>query len=252
MFMNISIPPIINKFYRLFGVVFILAGIFALFYKGYINWGSLKIKQAEFITVKGEASSNMANQVAKFSANVYSRNMSKEKAVADVNQRSQRVVDAIKAFGIDSQDVKTTNLNIYQYEDTYYENGVAKFRPGEWRANITIETTLRDAAKAQAFATMLTSQDISDVYGPNFSLDESTIDQDSLYSRAMDDAKSKATAMAYKAGRKLGLVISVVEGTSYSDSYAVLDRGMGGGGGAPLEPGSALVKASVTVTYSLE
>jgi uncharacterized protein YggE len=58
--------------------------------------------------------------------------------------------------------------------------------------------------------------------------------------------------MAAASGATLGKVIQVAEGSSGGvvTPFARME-GMGGGGGAPMEPGSTLVTKMVTVTFEL-
>jgi len=49
----------------------------------------------------------------------------------------------------------------------------------------------------------------------------------------------------------LGKVINIVEGTSGATSYRSIGFEGGGGGGAPVEPGSQNISKSVTVTFEL-
>lgn len=88
------------------------------------------------------------------------------------------------------------------------------------------------------------------MYGPNFSMDEDSGETDELFAEAIENARKKAQNVAASTGRKLGKVLSVVEGVTSGGPVPIL-RMEAGGGGAPLEPGTGTVSKSVTVVFEL-
>lgn len=229
----------------------IIAASFLLPWKN-INWGNFKLLSQETVTVVGEAQSQEKSQIASFSAGVSVIGDDKEKASNDVNQKVQAISDAVKTFGIAPADIKTQNLSIYQAEETYYDNGVQKQRPGQWRVNNTVEITLRNIERASDLADLLTKSGATNVYGPNFTMDNSRPAENALLDDAMKDAKEKAETIASSSGKKLGKVVSVIEGNSGSRIYPLAATMEGKGGGAAVEPGSQTVQKSLTVTFELK
>jgi len=224
----------------LFGIVVLVAGL--------LYFSPWKVRT---VTVTGSAQSQKTNEMASYTAGVNAVNDSKEKAVAEVNEKVTALVQSIKQFGIADKDIKTQNLNIYQNQETYYEDGVQKQRLGQWNVNNSIEITLREIGKAQELTDLLSKSGANNVYGPNFSLDESNSKDTGLTELAIKDAREKADVIAKASGAKLGEVVEVVEGgisTNYP-MYAAKADGMGGG--APVEVGSTTVSKSVTVTFEL-
>jgi hypothetical protein len=203
------------------------------------------------ITVSGTSTSQQKNQVARYSAAVSSKNTDKTKAVDEVNSKSAKLVSDIKNFGIPDKDIQTQSVNIYREPEFYYENGVQKNREGDWSANITVETTIRDTTKVEDFTALLTQNDISNIYGPSFSYDDENMDKSALLKAAYDNAKTKADSLAAGMGMKLGKTLSVVEGSSYGVAPYLEKAGMGAGG-AGIEPGSSSVSETLTVTFELK
>lgn len=232
----------------LFGIIL----FFALSYMGILKWGTIKIERESYITVSGSSQSQKKNEIATFNAGVTVINKDKAIAVSEVNTKSQKMVDEIKNFGISDNDVKTANMYIYQEQEAYYDGGIQKYRPGMWRATLSVEIILRDITRASDLASMLASLDTTDLNGPNFSLDTRNNNETSLLSDAIENAREKAQAMAESSGRSLGEIKNVVEGTDYNmPVFSAKADGMGGGG-APLEPGSTTVSKTVTVTFGLK
>lgn len=211
------------------------------------------VQQPRTVTATGIAKTQKTNEVAQFTAGVNAVNDDKQKAVGEVDTKVKELIKAIKAFGIDSKDIKTQNLNIYQNQESYFEGGTQKQRLGQWNVSNNVEMTLRDVARANDLATLLSQSGANNVYGPNFSLDTDMGNDQTLVKQALDDAKAKAQNMAKNAGMSLGKVITVQEGTNaelpilYGNA-----KGMGGGGGMPTEAGSTTVSKTMTVTYELK
>lgn len=234
----------------LLGLILLL-GFFFLPWK-YVNWGNIKLLNQETVTVVGEAKSQLKNQVANFNAGVSSVTDDKDKAIKEVNQKVEALITAIKDFGITSRDIKTQSLSVFQQEETYYDNAVQKQRPGQWRVNNTIDITLRDVDRASALADLLTKSGATNVYGPNFTIDNTIQPETSLLYDAMKNAREKADIIAKASGKKLGKVISVTEGFSQPGIMPMMFAEKAGGAGAPVEPGSKTISKSVTVVFGLE
>ncbi len=238
----------------LFAVVFglvILGGCFALPWY-LVNWGSFKVSPGNTLTVVGEAQTQVKSQIAIFSAGVSAVNDNKETAIAEVNQKIEKIIQAVREFGIEEKNIKTQNLNVYQTEENYYEEGRQKSRLGQWRVNNTIEIKLKEVDKASDLTDLLTKSGANNVYGPNFTVDEGSKAEDSLLAQAIENAKGKAQIMASATGRKLGKIINVTEG--YQPTYSIFnqERFGFGGGGPSVMPGSQTIIKVVTVTFELK
>lgn len=219
-----------------------------------IEWGKIRWQEPETVTVVGEAKSVQKNQIASFSAGVDSVLNDKDKAVSEVNTKVAELIEVVKKFGIDDKDIKTQNLSIYQQEETYYQDGVSRTRKGQWRVNNTVEIILREVDKASELTSLLTSSGANNVYGPNFLFADTSSVEKELFDAAMKDAKEKAEILAKSSGRKIGKIVSMVEGSSNSASplyQAKMMDGMGGGG-SPVEVGSGTVSQSLTVVFELK
>ncbi len=213
-----------------------------------IVWGKVKLSQGDFVTVVGEAKTKQKNQKASFSAGVNAISDNKEIAISEVNKKISAIIESVKTFGVKPEDIKTQNLNVYQNEETYYEDGRQKARPGQWRVSNTVEITLLNVDSAQDLSTLLTRSGATNVYGPNFILDETGDTENSLVDDALKNAREKATKMAKSANKKLGPIMNMTEGYSSTPMYKMEG---GGGGGGGVEPGSGTVTKTITVTFEL-
>lgn len=218
-----------------------------------ITWGTMVMSPERMVTVTGYAESKEKNQIANYSAGVNAVKDSKDEAVNEVNDKIGAITEAVKTFGIDPSDIQTQSMSVYQRQESYYDNGVQKSKPGQWDVNNTISVTLRDVARASAMADLLTKSGATNVYGPNFQLDTTKKAEDALTADAIANAQIKAETMAKASGTSLDKIISVSEGSSGGVSYPLYAMdGRGGGGGAAVEPGSTTVNKTVTVVWSLK
>ncbi len=212
-------------------------------------------QQNRTITVSGKSSTTMVNEIATFSVTAESTNADKQTAVQDVSNRSQEIVAALKQFGIADKDIQTANLNVYQIQQPVLENGVTVYKPGDWYASYMVNITLRDPTRSTELTSLIAGFDSTSISGPNLQIDEENVDEAALLQAAIINARSKAEAMAVKAGKRIGGVVSISESNPNSNPVVFMNAaqatGLGGGGGFPIEAGATKVQKYVIVTYWL-
>ena len=229
-------------------VAILLLGAFAIPWR-FINWGKIEILPASTITVMGEAHLEEKSQIATFTAGVTAINDDKATAVSEVNEAIGEIINAIKAFGIAEEDIQTRSLSVHQVQEAFIDDEISRVKLGQWRANNTIEITLRDIDKASALADLLNESGATNVHGPNFSLDDTQDSEVILLEEAINNAREKAEIIAEASGRTLGKIVTVNEGSQQSSG---IFRGLEmASGGAPIEPGTETVYKTATVTFEL-
>lgn len=216
-----------------------------------ISWGKFELLPSSTITVTGTASSSVDNQIANFSAGFYSVSDNRDQAIDQVNTQIETLIQAVKDFGIPAADIQTQNLSIYQMEEPITIDGRQRSAPGQWRVSNDINVTLRDITQAQALYQVLADSGATNIYGPNFGLDNTDAAELDLTQAAIDNATQKAQAIAESSSRKLGKIINVQEGIVSGQPIFYSGRMMGGGGEAPLSPGSQEIEKSLTVTFAI-
>ena len=223
----------------------ILLGVVGLNLAGYSPFAGNK-----YVTVTGTAIESQQNQISTFSATVTSVNSVKSIAVSEMNSKSDALLAAIKEFGIPEKDIETTYVNVYQEQRWIQDEG--RSIPGDWRASTTVEIVLRDLSQSSDLYEMLSLQDTESLYGPNSRIDSEGTDETGLMALALNNARVKAASIARAGGMRLGPMVRLVEGTSYSDDvYGFPRMGAGGGDGMEIAPGSTDVSKTVTVTFRL-
>lgn len=237
-----------------FNFVYLVLILLAVAGLSYGIYSYLKNSDKRTITVTGEARGDYANQISTYYLTLEYHNKDKEKAVEELNNKTKEAVDKIKEFGIDSKDIKTQSLNVYQREEAYLDEGVTKYEPQDWYASYSVEVILRDLSRSVELTSLLTTIDSASMWGPNLSIDDSRTDSDELLITAIEDARQKAERMAKSMGGTVGKAIKIDEGSMPRDLYGItkMDSGFGGAEGVPIEPGSSTISKSVTVTFELK
>lgn len=235
-------------------VIILLVGVYFFPWRN-MNWGKIEMKTPQTVVVVGQAKTEQKSQLANFSAGVSVVKDKKEDAVKEVNDKMNQLIKSVTDFGIKGVDIKTQNLSYFQQTEMYYEDGRQKSRPGQWNVSNSVEIKLRDVDKASKLAEVLANSGANNVYGPNFSFDDTGEVEKSLFGEAMKDAFAKAEAIAKAGGGTLGKIVSVNE--SVNSAYPIYGgatmEGRGGGGGeVPVAPGSGTITKSLTVVYELQ
>lgn len=206
------------------------------------------------ITVTGEAKLQVNNQIARFSVNVTQTNQDKQTAIEAVNAEMDKIIKAVKVFGIEAKDLTTQNVSVYETVEPEILIYPPRPRSGEkqWQASNSLDIILRDVSQAPALTDLLQGFALAQVSGPNFSLDETDNNDTELLTQAIEDARKKAGQAAAASGRKLGKVLTVNEGVSSQPWPLYREMAVSDKTAAPVEPGSTQTSKTVTVVFELK
>lgn len=244
-----------KKFLNLVGIIVILTALCLLIPWEHVNWGKISILPASTITVTGEAKQDLTSQIANFSAGVTATNIDKQTAVNEVNSAMEKIIKSVKDFGIDEKDIQTQQVSVYQTKEDRPEIMIYPPRPSGkdvWQASNSISIKLRNIDQASALTDLLQQSNATNVYGPDYSLDDTTQAQADLLSKAIDNAREKAEKIAVASKRKLGKIITVSEGSAIMPGPVFRAMSVAESVPTPVEPGSETVYKSVTVTFELK
>lgn len=216
---------------------------------------ALAVYPKSTITVYGEAQLTSVNKSATFNAGVNSTKDTKEEAVNEVNSKIKNVIDSVKSWGVDTANIKTQNLSVYRTEQSVYEDGMQKTKPGQWSANNNVEIKLvnKTQKELEDFTNLLTSSEATNVNGPYFdTTKESAEVKQKLYEDAIKNADTKANNLVKNIGKNILRKINIYEGQANTNNPIMYTKDMGmGGGGAVIEPGTNTVSTTVTVVYEI-
>ncbi len=216
------------------------------------------------ISVSGYAKSEVSNQIAKFSVSVTSLNDDKELAVAETKAKMDVILKSMKEMGIADTDIKTAQINVNQMEEMIAVDAgkismpsepvyPGRLQLGQWNAEVVVDVVLRDLTKTDAFTNAMNSSGATNLYGPNFQVDDDRKYADELIDEAIENAKVKAELMAKTTGSRLGKVLSISE-DGYPGVSPMYDGNMMKSSelSMPTEVGTSTIYKSVMVTWSLK
>jgi uncharacterized protein len=178
-------------------------------------------------------------------------------AALDANSKdTKKVLDRLKAEGVVDSAIETANVVVYP--NRYYDATSGQEKTTGYRAQNTVTVTFTDfELMADVFAAV-TEAGADSVYGPSWQLSEDNPAALTALSKAVENARIKAEALAETQGVTLGKAIVISEGSVSVPSPIYLDKSesVAGAGDAvtppPLSPENIEVSATVTVTYPMQ
>lgn len=210
--------------------------------------------ERDLITVQGEGRVTTLPDIARIEIGT----VIERKSVAEAQKENTRIMNGLNAklleFGVAKADMQTSSYNISPQYD--WNEGKQTLRGYQVSQNLRVK--VRDLDKVSDILGAAGELGVNQVGGIEFTLDEPEVVKQAARIKALENAKSKAEALAQVAGVKLVRVVSFNENSYepyYNAPYA-MDKAMGlGGGAAPapaIEPGSAEFVLNVNVTYEIE
>jgi uncharacterized protein len=157
----------------------------------------------------------------------------------------RRLIEALKDAGVAPKDLKTEHFDVSPRYDV--DKGD---RARGYSANSSLTVSNQPLGRAERLSSVAVAAGADSVSGPSLSVGDSDARYRRALERAFEDARTKAITLAEAAGVSLGEVTAIAEGGQLEGPvWAMSDRAALAK--APIEPGSELVSAVVTVTFSI-
>ncbi len=167
----------------------------------------------------------------------------------------EKVINKLKAMGIDEKDIQTSGYNVYPQYDYVNNKSVL----GGYRVTNTVKVTVRDIDKVGDILSGVHEEGANYSYGIYFGLE----DQESAYrealKKAFEQAKGRAEVMAKQAGVKLKDIAAIYEGSAPAEIYRYqgvgfesLQKAADAAWTVPIAEGEIEVNATVTLVYRIE
>ena len=278
--MNINIPEKFWKVATVFLIVLtVAAAIATIGVAKSIGYVGVNRNQTNTVSVDGTGDAYAVPDVATFSFTVSDT----EKAVADAQTKATDKINAalkvVRASGVADKDIQTQYYSIepqYQYQNavcpmaspadsavsssgmmipTYCPPGKQTLTGYTVSESVTVK--LRDLSKAGALLVSLGSAGVSDLNGPSFAVDDPNAVQDQARTKAIADAKSKASELAKELGVHIVRVTSFTEGNNGVIRPVMYAMNGSVGAAAPkaapeVPTGQQKVTDNVTITYEIK
>ena len=174
-------------------------------------------------------------------------------AVEINKEQTNAVIQAIKDFGVDAKDIRTTNFSIWsnpQYDPAGQITGT------NYVVDNSVNVTVRDLEKLGDLLDAAVAAGANSIYSIQFDVEDKSEATKEARTKAVEDAKVEAQELAEAAGLSL---VSIQSINYYESSPTTYFEGKGGGGGAamesaavPIQPGQLAISVTVNVTYSIK
>jgi uncharacterized protein YggE len=206
------------------------------------------------LSVSGSGDALLAPDIAYIYVGVHTESPTAAEAVEENTSQTQGLIQAIREFGIDEKDIRTTNFSIYPMDRFDPATGLPS---GEkvYAVDNTVYVTIRDLTKLGDLLDTAVQAGANNINSVQFDVADKDEALREARANAVKDAEAEAQALAQAAGLSLGEIQSI----SFSEAqpYPIFD-GKGGGGAVaeqaavPIQPGQLTFTVSVNVTYALK
>lgn len=204
------------------------------------------------ISISGQGKVTAIPDIAKVRMGLQTEKNTVGEAQEENSKKMNRLIAALQEMGVEKEDVKTTNYNIYPNYD--WNRGNRTLRGYMVDQNVSV--TIRDLDTVGLVMALAGEYDLNQASSLNFSIDKPEQYRQEARLLALKEAKTKAEALAKAAGVKLGKVVSFSESSAPSAVYRDMDYMVMEAGGAKaiapeIEAGSQEISVSVSVSFEI-
>lgn len=206
------------------------------------------------LTVSGAGMISLQPDIATISVGVHTETPSAAESVAQNNAKTQTLIDALKAAGVDAKDIQTNNFSIWQNAQ-YGADG--KPTSTNYAVDNTINLTVRNLGKLGDLLDAAVRAGANNVNSIQFDVADKTKAMSDARAEAVKTAKAQAAELATASGVTLGNIQSI-QYFDASPNPVFQGRGLGGGGAAspdmavPINPGQMQITVTVTMAYEIK
>lgn len=206
------------------------------------------------ITMDGRGSVSVAPDMAVITARVVTLAPEAPEALARNSEKLTRVIDDIKAAGIEAKDIQTSGFGIfprYERPNGGSEGGQPEITGYEVRNGVDIN--VRDLGKLGGLLGSVVDSGANSVDGIRFAVSDTEQLLDEARKQAVAAARAKAEVFATAAGVELGDILSISESGIQMPRPVMMrsEMMMAGADAAPIQAGEETISASVTIRWSL-
>lgn len=213
------------------------------------------------ISVSGEGTVLAVPDIARISFSVSEQADDANTAQDTAAERINDALAVLDEFDIDEKDIKTTSYNLspqYNRRQPCFDGFCPEYVQEiiGYTVSQTVEVKVRDTDEAGAILSRLGDTGVSNIYGPNFTIDDPDALQEEARSLAIKDAREKADQLVKDLGVRIVRVVSFNDGGGYYPYERSFDFG---GDTAVFESaavpelpvGENEVTVNVTITYEI-
>jgi uncharacterized protein YggE len=203
------------------------------------------------ITVTGVGTAKVAPDRVSFTVGVFTNSPTVSGSFKANNEKTQRVVAALKQRGVKDTEIQTSNFSI----GTAYDSEPERKRHG-FNVTNSVTVTREDPKAVSELIQAAVDAGANEANGVSFFNSDPTSTRDRAIERAVMDARRQAEKLAASTGGTLGraTMISTAEipGYGYMRNNTVTEAITVTAAAPAIESGMNTVSYSVTITYELK
>ena len=198
----------------------------------------------------GEGTATVPSDVATLSIGVETQEDTATQALADNTAQSTRVINTLKASGVEARDIQTSNFSVQPVYDNRKTSVSGGPEIGAYRVTNQVTARIRDLDGLGVLLDKVVTGGANRVHGLRFGASETQEAEDKARERAVADARRKAELYAKALGVTLGPIISVSEsvaGPMPHDAVYARAESLA----VPIERGETGLSVSVHIMWKL-
>ena len=202
------------------------------------------------ITVTGSAVVTLEADYAQISVGVSTSAKTVDEASKQNAEAIHTVIEALKAAGVQEDDIATSNYSVHA---EYDYSSLSGQKLSGYNVTNQLNVIIRDMEHIGATLDKATAAGANNIYNIQFLSTKADEAQDEATAYAVQDAMRRAKLLAEAAGLQLGSIVSISDSTG---GYAVVTRSykstLDAVAGNSILPDDASVSANVTIVFELK
>ncbi len=224
------------------------------------NYGRPDHAPTNTITVTGHGTATAVPDTATVSFGATETSAQVADAQAKVTAKIDAALASVKQQGVDAKDITTTSYNINpHYVYTTCAPGMAcpsNATVSGYDVSEMISVKVRDTTKVAAILQGLGQANVTNISGPDFTVDDPASVEAEARGKAIDQARAQAQVLSKQLGARLGQVVSFSENGNTPRPMYAMDASLKAEGAtmaaAPSVPvGQNEYASDVSITYEI-
>lgn len=204
------------------------------------------------LSVSAQGEVRRAPDIATLSTGVVTQAADANAAMRANAEQMEKVVEAIRAAGIEPRDIQTSGINLNpQYR--YAENQPPTITG--YQASNTVDITVRDLARLGKILDALVATGANQVNGPSFDVDpgKKNAALDEARRQAVEKAQARADMYAKSLGMRVRRIVSISEGAHIGPPVPMVAMRMEKAMDAstPVSPGENVLSINLDIVFEL-
>ena len=206
------------------------------------------------VSVSGSGQAFLEPDIAYIYLGVHTEKLTASEAVAENNTQTETMIQALRDFGIDAKDIRTTNFSIWP-SDKYDPSTGLPTGEKTYMVDNTVYVTVRELDRLGDLLDTVVAAGANTVNSVQFDVADKDNALKDARAQAVKDAQAKAQELAEAAGLSLGEIHAI---EFFDNQPYPFFEGKGGGGrdvaaaAVPIQPGQLTFTVTVNVSYVLK